>query len=522
VGEGLSYVIQESDINTRLYFVVTYPDNSTDASNLTCFDIVYPSINRKWFLLEYNQTYFISVTLENGSPAVFDSNGDMWLNQRYSNCNSANIHKVTTNATLNWSFEYKPDPSENSFSDRDGQGRTFIVDGDSNTLEIFYQRFAVNPSTGFPIQPTKIYRFTVNKATGVVIDTRTIVYNPINPAVYGTSIINVVKINSNYYIMQEIYDISQFNVCIFKFDTNLNLIWSKRLTTQGTSLVPSDFRENNGQLIGSAYFSGFTQRPASLFSLNLDGNTYNVLPTIITRVGVYTNQFPVGVRSMDRDTNGNFYAVGGFEGTITIGGLFARIIVFKQSSAGVLLWASDLWPSLLAQVIIVERQLLVINNKLVFAGAIEASATVPPTYNVAIAILDLTTGLIETVMRIRHDRAGSGNTGQIGQGLQLNKMSQPTGFVVQTAMGYRFRFDLNNLPTAGTYSFTDTTGAYIVTSITPVQQSRLTELQIDTNTVGAYGFVNTTLSSYFSVNTTISGVQYPPSGTVSITRTAVV
>jgi hypothetical protein len=531
VGEGVSYVIQESDINTRLYFVVTYPDNSTDASNLTCFDIVYPSINRNWFLLQYNQTFADNVILNIGSTALFQTNGDMWLEQRYKNCNSANIHNVTADAVLNWSFEFRPDSSEDSFNDNNGLGRTFIIDGGADILEIFYERYT------FPApakRPSRLYRFNVSKTTGTVLSTRTIVYSPVYTTINNDVIRNIVKVNEDYYIMQTLTDDDLSNVCIFKFDTNLNLVWDKRLVSRirpsaNSSActvfnrgISSDFRENNGELIGSSWLSGFLNVPASLFSISLDGDTYNILPAIVSRAEVYPQQQPVGVRSMDRDTNGDFYGVGGFQGQRELGVLDSRIIVFKQSSAGTLLWASDLWPSLLRGVVVLERQLLVINDKLVFAGAFNAAATVPITYNVVIAILDLTTGQIETIVRVRHNLNESGSTGQIGQELQLNKMSQPTGFIVQTAMGYRFRFDLTNLPVAGTYNFTDTVGSYIVTYITPIQQSRLSELQTQGGACANFSFVDTTLSPYFSVNTTISGVQYPPSGTVSITRTAVV
>ena len=537
IEEGTTYTIKETDIGSKIYYVVTYPDNSTDSSNENCFDLVYAPISKNWYRLHYaNQSLLDEVGYVEYSSTIFDNQGNTWSVKRYNSCESANIHKVDSNANLAWSREYRPDTSQNTFTDRNGVGATFLLDNDDTSLEIFYQRWTAPNST-----PSRIYRFTVDKATGDLLSTRTITYTPIDTIVATDTIINIVKFNNNYYMLQSkrAGTANNFSVCVHKFDANLNLIWVKQLKelsratasdtcTTATDSFPQDFKEVNGYLVGCNGIGNFNRANPSAFILDLEGSLVKTLPYIRSIAGLFIQQFVYVPRAIDMDNDQNVYTIGGYESSPSLlGSTYGRVLVIKQNSTGQLVWATNLGPTISSVAVSGNisirngRQLYIINNKLVIAGVIEYSLTVPTTYVTFIAIINMSTGTIERAFRILSGPSIS--LTRQGQYLKISKMKQPTGFIVTTSVGYRFTFDINNLPNPGTYTSTGSPYQYTITDATLIQNSNLSELQsVTTGSCSSFPLVDPGIGIYYGTNTTISGIAAAPSGLPIISGVALV
>jgi hypothetical protein len=540
IGAGTNYTITDSDIDSKLYYVVTYPDGSTDQSSETCFETVLAPISKNWYRLYYDgQSLLTESGLAVSSSVVFDNNGDTWSVKLYAQSDSAAVHRVTANAEIIWSFEYRPDTSQNNFTDITGPSNIFLIDGDNDTLEIFYQRWtkSVSPSIS---NPTRIYRFTVNKSTGNLVETKTITYTNASTLVANDSMINVIKKDDYYYILQDKYVPGvSFTTCVHKFDFSLNLIWVKQLQgatksfgvdvcTVNGNAAPQDLKESNGKLVGCGGIGNFNRANPSAFIIDLDGNLVRTLPYIRGLPAVFTFPFVYVPRSVEIDDNESVYTVGGFESPPELlGQTYGRVLILKQDNSGNLIWAIDCAPTISSVAsngranVFQGRHLLIINNKLIFVGLIEVSLTVPSTFNVFVSVLNLENGFIERAFRITSGTTTANN--RQGQRMKISKMKQPGGFIVTTSVGFRFTFDIDNLPNAGTYLASSSIYRYVITDATVVQTSRLSELEsVSTGSCSVFPLVVPPIGSGYGVNTTISGVAWPPSGTPTVSGISLV
>jgi len=539
IGEGTNYTITENDIGSKVYFTVVYPDNSTDRSNENCYDTVLAPISKNWYRVYYEGNSLLDEDLFRVSQSVVtDEYSNTWSVKRYKNCESANIHKITTDAELVWSYEYRPDTSQNTLTDSGGNGRTILIEGSNNTLEIFYHRWSKTPTPYS--HPSKIYRFTVDKDTGELYETKTITYTPIDTIVGTDVMISVIKKDDYYYLLQlRRVNTAPFAVIIHKFDVDLNLVWIKLLKglersastdtcTATDTNYAQDFTEYNGLLIGCGGLASFNRATPSAFIIDLNGYLVKTLPYIRTVSGQRYTYVP---RAVTVDDTISIYTVGGFESIPELVGLtYGRVLVLKQSYEGLLEWATDMYQTIDSVTpvstgranILWGKQLEIVQNKLVFVCLIEYSFTVPTTYVTFVSILNKEDGTIERAFMIN-----SGPTTQLtrqGQYIKISKIKQPGGFIVSTAVGFRFTFDINNLPNEGTYNTDDPSKyVYTITDATLIQTSRISELEsVTTGSCSTYPLVVPPISAYYGVNTTISGVAWLPSGTPIISGVSLV
>jgi len=177
IGEGTSYTIQESDVNTQIYFVVTYPDTTTDSSSTSCLGLVSVSLAYNYFQLYSTKWY---ATFQPYNPFAFipsfDTYGSAYVDSWWeggggsiplSNPYIPVVTKVDKDRNIIWTYNYLI-----------GDGSVqYVYDYQSHCSVngLIYSFFFRREGTG-TTNYIRLYNLVLNESTGSIESIRGIRY----------------------------------------------------------------------------------------------------------------------------------------------------------------------------------------------------------------------------------------------------------------------------------------------------------------------------------------------------------
>jgi len=115
IGTGSTYVVQESDLGSYIYFKVTYPDTSVDESSSACFPVVTVSLLLNFFEIWNNSGSGVVALLPYPLYVAFDLYGNFYTEGWWRGGAGSGaitpprgpvVSKVNKNRQLQWSYEY--------------------------------------------------------------------------------------------------------------------------------------------------------------------------------------------------------------------------------------------------------------------------------------------------------------------------------------------------------------------------------------------------------------------------------
>lgn len=513
VGSGLTYTTTLSDVGYRLFFTVTYADNSTDSSSLTCFPAVIESSLRYWY-----QRSATGAINEATYSCVVDNNADMYVAQVLSGSNKSlpAVYKISNEVTQQWGKVYPLDPAKVSIAVNFYGKSYFLLNSGETTIDFLaWQWSPAGPpfNIGYPI---RIYRYRISKVDGSVISVASVDFTPPPNPNPGELYITIedVKIDSenNYYfigsfpINSELYPLS-----IFKFTENLTFVWARGIpktvyrtglggvlcatTLWGGSLVSLTIGDDG--IIGCAGLSDGQHTAPSYFSLDTNGNTLSVFKPKFATSNFSSDLDSFVPRSICRDSEGNIYGLGVYAGTA------GSVIVYKDSPSDTTIWAKNIINMLLAvsrgRIDVGGNQLLIVDSKLVLVAPWPFNS-VPTVHYLLICVFNIETGNLEKALELRSPTEANGSS------MIIQALPEETKFIVQTSAGYRIRLDVNDLPPNGTYVCSDSAGSYTASGVVPVTSNHT--FHRFTTCSPTPGLITRDLGAYFSPITpvvTISG-----------------
>jgi hypothetical protein len=423
------------------------------------------------------------------------------------------VYKISNEVTQQWGKVYTLDPAKVSTALNSYGESYFLLNSGETTIDFLaWQWSPAGPpyNVGYPI---RIYRYRISKADGSVINVASVDFTPPpgnpNPGELYITIKNV-KIDSenNYYFIGSFpVDNEVLANCIFKFTENLTFVWARGIpltvyrtglgdtlcaVTQQTSGSPFiSLTVGDDGIIGCVGQGGIQRTGPSYFSLDTNGNTLSVFKPKFS-----TPDFPNDLnqflpRSVCRDSEGNIYGIGGYDGSISIG-RFAPVIVYKDSPSDTTIWAKDIRN----MISIVRRssgidvqgnQLLVVDSKLVLVAPWAFDTGFRLDY-LLICVFNLETGNLEKALELKTPEEAGGSQ------MIIQALPEDTKFIVQTTGGYRIRLDVNDLPPNGTYVSSDNPGrSYVASGVVPVTSDHTfyrftcpTTAGLITRNIGAY------------------------------------
>jgi hypothetical protein len=290
-----------------------------------------------------------------------------------------------------------------------------------------------------------------------------------------------VKIDSenNYYFIGSFPINSEtLTYSILKFTENLTFVWARGipLTVYRSGVVCSVTLQTSGSpfisltigdegIIGCVGQGGFVYTAPNYFSLDANGNTLSVFKPKFSTPDISTDLNPFLPRSVCRDSEGNIYGIGGYDGSIAIGS-FSPVVVYKDSPSDTTIWAKDIRnmisiPGRTFGISVQGNQLLVVDSKLVLVAP-WVFFGIFTTFYLLICVFNLETGDLEEALELVTP-SDIGGTNMIIQALP-----EESKFIVQTGTGYRIRLDVNDLPPNGTYLCSDNANKYTASGVVPV------------------------------------------------------
>lgn len=504
VGSGLTYTTTSGDVGYRLFFTVTYADDSTDSSPLNCFPVVVEFSFRFWYQKWGNLGGF---DRDKVYGCVVDNNGDMYVVRYIGGRIFPCVSKISNNVTLQWSKVYPLDPAfiataANSF----GQSY-FLLNSGENSIDFLAHQWSGTDNN--PTFPIRIYRYRISKTDGSIINVAAVDFTP--PGSPSSSFIQIkdVKIDfdNNYYFIGVLpINNEVLTTGVYKFTENLTFVWCRMfpaLRYRGTGTCLVQVRDGDlfaGLTIGDSGIVGFTGLTNSsidvelpYYSLSVDGDTLSSARAKFDNPNISSTTTHFTPRSICRDSQGNVYGIGGYSGSLTIGTFDTPIVVYKDSPSDTTIWAKNI-KTIFNSVVAETNSILVIDSKLV----VTFTWNLPITRTVVIKF-NLETGTIEQALNIR-------NLASVDQRTIIQQLPEESKFIVQTNYGYTYRLDVNNLPADGEYVCTDDPGTnYTVSglSLTPTDHTfyRFTGCSVPT-------LISRDMSAYFSAVTpvvTVSG-----------------
>jgi hypothetical protein len=529
ISTSTSYTVQTSDINSNIYYVVTYFDGSTDTSSLSCFPPVSAVSLRFWFQTLFSLT---SNTTSFVYSSVVDNFGDMYFPVigGTSVFDYTTVYKISNDVSEVWKVAYPQDPSLSStILNRYGESLYALDSGEDSIDFISWQwSTGARPTTNWPV---RIYRYRISKSTGSVQDIVAVDFNPTSIATTLSDFfyINTVLMDSdnNYYFVGYFPNSISLSrgASIIKLSENLTFLWCRDINSifYRTNINPSfcdlgtssgDVRLNidkKDEIIGCAWGNSSTDAHLNYFCIQLDGTVTDRFRSKFKTPSFNTDTDPFKVRAVCKDTDGSVYGVGSY-GTVTQTGTGSDIIVFKDDKNDNTVWATNIRNTFFNDSVIptrislnvLQNQLIIIDSKLVLVAPWSKATSPSTTYSILIFIFNLDTGVIEKAVDINAPT-------DTGPRLIVQKLYEKNKIVVSTNNGYRVRLNISDLPAAGDYiCVDDITKKYTASGLVP-SQSDVVFYRFDSCGPDSAGPITARdLSSDFSpasFSPTISGVQ---------------
>jgi hypothetical protein len=518
VGSGLTYTTTLSDVGYRIFFTVTYADNSTDSSSLNCFPVVIESSLRYWYRRAYSGT-----VRDLAYSCVVDNNGDMYVARSTPTSNGVlpAVYKISNEVTQQWGKVYPLDPAKVSTAlNAYGESYFLLNSGETYIDFLAWQWSPAGPPYGVTY-PIRIYRYRISKVDGSVINVASVDFTPPGSPSELYITIKDVKIDSenNYYFIGSFPINSEtltYSIC--KFTENLTFVWARGIpltvyrtglgdtlcavTQQTSGSLFISLTINDDGIIGCVGFGSIQRTAPNYFSLDANGNTLSVFKPKFSTPNFPSDLNPFLPRSVCRDSEGNIYGIGGYDGSIAIG-TYSPVVVYKDSPSDTTIWAKDIRnmisiPSRSSGISVQGNQLLVVNSKLVLVAPWVFFGTFSNFY-LLICVFNLETGDLEEALELVPP-SDIGGTNMIIQALP-----EESKFIVQTGTGYRIRLDVNDLPPNGTYLCSDNANKYTASGVVPVTSDH-TFYRFTCPTTA--GLITRDLGAYFNPVTpvvTISG-----------------
>jgi hypothetical protein len=483
VGSGLTYTTTLSDIGYRIFFTVTYADNSTDSSSLNCFPVVIESSFRYWY-----QRVSSGTSLETVYSCVVDNNGDMYVTQVLPAINKVfpAIYKISNKAIQQWGQVYTLDPAKVSTALNSYGESYFLLNSGETTIDFLAWQWSPDASPPLNIgYPIRIYRYRVSKVDGSVINVAAVDFTPPgSPSELYVTIHNVkLDLENNYYFIGS-FPINNESVAnaIFKFTEDLTFVWARAipLTVYRTGLggilcaTTTQLADNprisltigDDEIIGCASFNDSQRTAPNYFRLDVNGNTLSVFKPKFSTPNFSSDLNPFQPRSVCRDSEGNIYGIGGYQTSVSIGE-FAPVVVYKDSPSDTTIWAKDIRNmisivSRTSGIDVQGNQLLVVDSQLVLVAPWAFDTGLRRDY-LLVCVFNLETGNLEKALELATpEEAGGGQ-------MIIQALPEKTKFIVQTTRGYRVRLDVNDLPPNGTYVCSDNVSRlYTASGVVPV------------------------------------------------------
>jgi hypothetical protein len=507
VGSGLTYTTTLSDVGYRLFFTVTYSDNSTNSSSLNCFPVVVAYSYRFWYQKWGNIGGF---NRDKVYSCVVDNNGDMYVARYIGGRVLPCVSKISNDVTLQWSTVYTLDPAFVALAGNGFGGSYFLLNSGEGSIDFLaWQWSGTDSILTFPI---RIYRYRISKIDGSIINVAAVDFTPPGSPNVNYIEIKDVKIdsNNNYYFIGVLPINSEvITTGVYKFTENFTFVWcrmfpSLRYRGTGTCLVQvQDGNLFSSLTVGDSGIVGCTGIPSSTidvglpyYSLDADGNTLSSARAKFDTPAISAATIHFRPRAVCRDSQGNIYGIGGYDSSQSIGTSGSPIVVYKDSPSDTTIWAKNI-KTIFNSVVAETNSILVIDSKLVITFTWNSS----PSRTVIIKF-NLETGAIEQALVIII--ANSDRT-------IIQQLPEESKFIVQTNRGHTYRLDVNDLPADGEYVCTDAPATkYTVSglSLTPTDHTfyRFTGCPVPT-------LISRDMSAYFSVVTPVVTVSGETGGT---------
>jgi hypothetical protein len=494
---------------------VTYADNSTDSSSLSCFPVVIESSFRYWY-----QRVSSGTSREAVYSCVVDNNGDMYVPQVLSNTTGfiPAVYKISNEVTQQWGKVYPLDPAKVSTALNSYGESYFLLNSGETTIDFLAWQWSVGgdtSGTGFPI---RIYRYRISKVDGSVINVVSVDFTPPGSPFSGFITIKDVKIDSenNYYFIG-VFPVNNETLpySIFKFTENLTFVWARGIpatayrTGLGDILCSVILHDGNAaisltiedeEIIGCVGFGSFRRTPPNYFSLDADGNTLSVFKPKFSTLDFPNDLNPFIPRSVCRDSEGNIYGIGGYDSSITIG-TFREVVIYKDSPSDTTIWAKNIRNMIRipgrAGIDVQGNQLLIVDSKLVLVAPWGFDTGVRLDY-LLICVFNLETGDLEKALELKTPTEAGGSR------MIIQSLPEETKFIVQTSRGYRIRLDVNDLPPNGIYASSDDPNRrYTASGVVPVTSDH-TFYRFTCPTTA--GLITRDLGAYFSPVTPVVNI----------------
>jgi hypothetical protein len=491
LGEGATYVVQESDIGSQIYFFVTYGDGSTDVSSSNCYSPVEVTLNANFFRLFNNNgpgSFAANENIVIYFPA-FDIFGNFYGQSWWTggagggaipNPFTPVISKIDKDRQLVWSYDYRvfdgyitdwTKPTAHCLVN--DEIHHFSMKSDATDFRYMYlQRLIVDKSTG-----------SIKQITGIRYFMSTLVF------FVGRSL-DVKRVHTNgsgtYWVAASLPDptaTSAQSDVILKLDTlpdgSLTTMWSYEIistyingTLRDEGAATDGFNINEDQNI--IYFQGYAQasfRRPTLVVLNASTGA-----VIYKQPFASVNGDPtiLGFRANYIDTDNCLYQVA--NNSISTVGMKpgVPIWILKKDPNKNIVWMKNVLAILpVDDYSVSTTSMLVINTKLLccFGRSIGAFT---PDQRPHLFLIDTETGNIERLIRL--DPSPIANS--FGNNISLTNGIRPDEFILYGQNGFYLNLNINNIPLntslptvnpAQVYTFTDlpTTGAVDYVSYTP-------------------------------------------------------
>ncbi len=477
IGEGTTYIVQSSDIGTKIYFLITYDDNSIDQSNLNCFNTVQVTINLNFFYLHSVGGPFSGDPSNLGTYPAFDVFGNYYVLSWWATGSGSSplpkpykpvVCAVNKNRELLWSYDYNiSDGYPQSDSSRsalcfDGTDiHCFTFKRDSvNFNKMYMQNLVLDATTG-AIKKIKGIEYFVS-----VLDQESEIHAVTQVETDGSGNFWLAFRAPENYVVSPLLTTNTSVIALIQTSNNdsLTTVWTyeviQKLTTDPirfTGTSTDGFRLDLEQDL--IYFQG---RPQSSFArptlVVLQASTGQVL---YRQPFATVNSSPtiLGYRTNYIDNEGNLYQVANNSTGASTMDAGTDMWISKKNVTKNIVWMKNYQSVLTSNHTCSTNALLVIKDKLIFL--LSRNTGFPLVRTPVMLIMDTETGELNRNVRITVSPSSN-----YGTDMKIVKGLRPDEFIIISSYGYCLTLNINNVPFNTTITTTNTLEVYTFADFT--------------------------------------------------------